>query len=110
MPEYRVRWTETARRDLSEIVEYIAADNPSAALAVLEKIQQRAERLVHQPARGRIVPELRHIEVFHYRELIETPWRIVYRIGHTQVLVLGVLDGRRDLETVLLERLTRTSE
>ena len=46
------------------------------------------------------------VEVWYqYRELIEPPWRIVYRIESESVLVLGVLDGRRDLKSLLLERL-----
>jgi toxin ParE1/3/4 len=40
-----------------------------------------------------------------YRELVATPWGIMYRVsGHT-VSVLAVVDGRRNAEDVLLERL-----
>jgi hypothetical protein len=61
-----------------------------------------------QAQRGRIVPELRAVGVLHYRELMERPWRIVYRIGASHVLVLAVLDSRRDLQSLLLERLIRS--
>ena len=35
------------------------------------------------------------------------PYRIIYRIEEDTVTVLAVLDGRRDLEDLLLERLIR---
>ncbi|NBC14420.1 MAG: plasmid stabilization protein, partial [Gammaproteobacteria bacterium] len=38
---------------------------------------------------------------------IERPWRLVYRIETDAVQVMAVLDGRRDLRSVLLERLVR---
>jgi predicted metalloprotease len=44
------------------------------------------------------------------REVVERPYRIVYRITGRTVAVLGVLDGRRELEDVLLERLTAPPE
>ena len=57
--------------------------------------------------RGRIVPELRAAGVQTYRELVEGPWRIVYRYDARYVYVTAVLDARRDLSSVLLERLAR---
>ena len=108
MGERRVRWTETARRDLDAIVSYIAEDNVENALSVLERLRQRAESLKTSAGRGRIVPELRTLDVYQYREVIERPWRILYRIEADQVLVMAVLDGRRELRSLLLERLVRS--
>jgi toxin ParE1/3/4 len=42
-----------------------------------------------------------------WRELVVRPYRIVYRIRKDIVMVGAVIDGRRDLEDLLLERLTR---
>ncbi|MCG6941812.1 MAG: type II toxin-antitoxin system RelE/ParE family toxin [Thiohalocapsa sp.] len=107
MAERAVSWTRTARRDLHAIVGYIAEDNLENAFAVLDRLQARAETLSDNAQRGRVVPELRAIDVYQYRELIEKPWRIVYRIERDAVLIMAVLDGRRDLRSVLLERLVR---
>lgn len=108
MGKRRVRWTETARRDLDAIVSYIAEDSVENALAVLEKLRERAESLMDDAERGRIVPELRGLDVYQYHEVIERPWRILYRIEVDQVLVMAVLDGRRELRSLLLERLVRS--
>lgn len=106
--ERKVVWTVTARDDLASIIEYLAAENLGAAQTALGQLQQRAASLGTQAERGRIVPELREVGALHYRELIERPWRIVYRLDATHVSVMAVLDSRRDLQTLLLERLIRS--
>jgi toxin ParE1/3/4 len=108
MVERRVQWTATARRDLEAIVDFIAEDSIENALLVLERLKERAESLEVAAERGRVAPELRILDVHQYRELIERPWRIVYRTEADRVLVLAVLDGRRDVRSVLLERLLRS--
>lgn len=105
---FRVQWAEVAVRDLEELVSYIALDSEIDALRVLERIETRAAALQSSPARGRIVPELAHFGLRTWRELIVRPYRLVYRLDGDTVTVLAVLDGRRDLEDVLLERLVRT--
>lgn len=107
MAEFRVFWTEAARTDLETIVSFIAEENPSNALHVLDRLEKRARTLRGFPERGRIVPELRAVDVFLYRELIAKPWRIVYRYDDKRVYVMAVLDSRRELTSLLLERLVR---
>ena len=53
------------------------------------------------------MPELRDAGV-QYRELIERPWRVAYRIEPERIFIVAVLDARRDLQTLLLERLIRS--
>ena len=107
MAEREVRWTRTAQRDLNAIVSYIAEDSTDNALAVLDRLQPRAETLSVNAGRGRVLPELSVVDVHQYRELIERPWRLIYRIEPGALLVMAVLDGRRDLRSMLLERLVR---
>ena len=104
---YRVEWAEVARRDLFGIVDYLAGRNPDAAAATLETLQRKASTLRAAPHRGHVVPELQRLQMREYRELIIAPYRLIYRISGHLVLVLGVLDSRRNLEDILLERLGR---
>lgn len=104
---YQVLWTQTAQQDLTEIIEYIAQDSVGNALEILHKLEFKAALLLALPNRGRIVPELLHTGISQYRELISAPWRIIYRVESRQVLVMAVLDSRRDLQAVLLNRLAR---
>ena len=107
MADFQVLWTEAARLDLERIVEFIAEENPANALAALARVERRCQALAVLPERGRIVPELRAVDLLGYRELMEGPWRIVYRHDAERVYVTSVLDARRDRSGILLERLVR---
>ena len=94
------------KTDLKEIVNYIAIDNPENALRIFQKIKKNASSLYTMPERCRIVPELKEQGIMQYRELIVKPWRIIFRIAEKKVYILSVLDSRRNIEDILLERLT----
>ena len=106
MDDYRVLWTDAAKSDLNEIADFIAAESPVNALDVIKRLERRCSTLARLPERGRIVPELKAVDILIYRELIVKPWRIVYRHDTACVYVMAVLDSRRGLSALLLERLT----
>ena len=103
--KHDVVWSNIAENDLKNIVEYIADDSPPNAVKIFKRIKDRASSLYTFPERGRIVPELKDQGILQYRELIISPWRILYRISENNVLVLSVLDSRRNIEDILLKRL-----
>lgn len=86
----RLVWTRPARDDRRAIREYIAADNPRAALALDELIVQKASRLVRHPQLGR--PG----RVENTRELVvHQNCILVYDVAGDLVRVLGVLHAAR---------------
>lgn len=101
----RVEWARVAVRDLDAILDYIVTESPTAAERTLDRLRAAASSLTSMPHRGRIVPELARLQVEAYRELVVAPYRLVYRVAERRVFVVAVLDGRRDLEHVLLSRL-----
>ena len=103
--KYKVEWAAVAEVDLKQIINYIAIDSPGNALKILEKIRQKASGLYTLPERGRIIPELHGQGISIYRELIVSPWRIVYRISEATVYILSIIDSRQNVEDVLLNRL-----
>jgi len=105
---YRVLWTQVAEKDLGEIIAFIAGDNPQNALHVLEKIRDKTAALSISPDRGRVVPELHSSGIFIYRELIISPWRVLYRIAESNVYITAVLDSRPNVEDILLHRLIQS--
>lgn len=105
--KYYVSWAVVAQRDLKQLIAYIAVDSPANALLVLKKIKQKTLNLESVPDRGRIVPELKDQGIFIYRELIVPPWRIIYRISDSTVFILSVIDSRRNVEDILLDRFVR---
>ena len=104
---YEVIWSNIAEKDLIDIVEYISADSPSTALKSFKNVKQKASKLYSFPERGRVVPELRDQGIVQYRELIISPWRVIYRISEKSVYVLSVLDARQNIEDILLRRITK---
>jgi addiction module RelE/StbE family toxin len=106
--KYNVLWSNIAENDLKNIIEYIGDDRPANASKILKNIKQKVSSLYTFPERGRIVPELRDQGILQYRELVISPWRILYRISENNVFALSVLDSRRNIEDILLKRLTNS--
>ncbi len=103
--EFDVTWTRTAVRDLDEILEYVAAERGvDQALQLYETLRHGIGSLAMMPRRCRQVPELHDIGLFEYREMIERPYRLVFRIVGREVAILAILDSRRDLEELLIQR------
>jgi plasmid stabilization system protein ParE len=105
--KYHVKWSAIAQSDLKQIVDYIAIDSPDNALQILKKIREKASDLYTFPDRGKIVPELKDQGIHIYREIIVFPWRIIYRISDATVFVLSVIDSRRNVEDILLNRFAK---
>jgi addiction module RelE/StbE family toxin len=102
---YKVVWSKTAEHDLVRIIEYISIDSPSNALKVLTTIKKKSSALYRLPERGRIVPELQEFNILQYREIMIEPWRVIYKVTGKSVFVVSVIDSRRNVEDILLDRL-----
>ncbi len=104
MKRFGVEWAQPARKDLENIIDYISQDNVDIAITIFEKIKSKCYTLNQFPDRGRIVPELKAYGILSYRELIISPWRVIYRTSEQKVYVLAVIDSRRNIEDILMER------
>ena len=88
----RVQWTENAIGHLVNIYEYIAINSPTYGRRMVDRITRRSEQIAEQPHSGRKVPEY---DAGDIRELIEKPYRIIYRIKPNQIDVVAVIHGAR---------------
>lgn len=91
----RVEWTEHAYAQLEEAMAFIALDRPPVAAEWLERILDSASRLADFPDLGRVVPETKRNDI---RELIISPYRLIYRRDPEAVAVVMVLHERRILD------------
>ena len=106
MMPFAVLLTNDAARDLEALYDYIALhDAPQKADYVLEQIEKAFSRLSEFPERGAYPKELAAVGVREYREIFFKPYRIIYRIIDKDVYVLLIVDGRRDMQTLLQRRL-----
>ncbi len=102
---FQVAWTRTAVRDLEELLDDVAADRGAdQARRTYEHLRRAIASLTTMPRRCRQVPELRDLGLAEYREVVDRPYRLVFRIVDRQVVILAVLDSRRDLEELLVQR------
>jgi toxin ParE1/3/4 len=98
--------TEDAERDLEELYDYIAEhDAPGKAAHVLGRIEETLKKLSRFPERGAHPKELLALGIRDYRQTYFKPYRVIYRIIERRVYVYLIVDGRRDMQTLLARRL-----
>jgi plasmid stabilization system protein ParE len=90
----KIIWSPLAIDRASEIVEYIALDNQTAAIKWLERVFEKVKNLSSLPEVGRKVPEVNRNEI---RELIFGNYRIIYRIEQSNISVLTIRHGQQIL-------------
>ena len=103
---FRVLLTSDAARDLEELYDYIARhDAPRKADYVLDQIEKAFSKQSEFPERGAYPKELLSLGIREYREIFFKPYRIIYRVMEKNVYVLLIVDGRRDMQSLLQRRL-----
>lgn len=89
-------WTAGARIKLKQIVQYIAADNPSAAIKYGNEIFERVEKLLQFPEAG-IIFSTNGSQAIR-RIIIGKTKSVFYRASKTQIFILAVHDNRQMLK------------
>ena len=103
--KYSVKWSASAREDINEIIDYISLTNQNYAVKILNKIENHIKKLEMFPGRYRIVPELERYVYLLYREIVVDYWRIIYKIENDFVYIMLIIDGRRNLEDIILKKI-----
>jgi len=88
-------WSERAERDLIEIADYIALEDPAAALRWIDRLRERARRAAALPHAGRRVPEMDRDDL---REVLLRSYRLIYRIERSRILMLAVVERHHTLD------------
>jgi toxin ParE1/3/4 len=108
MKKYEVIFDQDAEDDLFDIYAFVAmTDSVERADRLFAALRRTCLKLRKLPVRGNIPTELFEIGVVEFRERHYKPYRIIYSVESTTVYVHCVLDGRRDIQTILQERLLR---
>ncbi len=86
----RVLWTPEAEQDRIDIWDYIAVDNPIAAVSMDELFSTAATRLVEHPRLGKAG------KIAGTRELVvHENYRLVYEIVHDVIWILALVHTSR---------------
>jgi plasmid stabilization system protein ParE len=102
-----IEWTLDGINSLDEILEYYmdrAGEN--VANKIYDKIIKKIELLELEEIKTKRTPELKDIGILDVYELVINPWKVYYKISsdNKKVYILFVIDGRRNLEEILISK------
>ena len=94
--KFRIEYLPIAEKDLTEILEYIQIDNPTAALNLLDEIDRAISKLSHFPYMGSI-PKDQRLIFLNYRMLIVSNYLVFFVVLDEEevVEIRRVLHGKR---------------
>jgi len=93
----KIIWSPTARTKTKEILEYIAEDNPDAALALIGQFESKVEKLKENPESGRVLPELKNDKI---REIVvHKNYGVIYEINPDTIEILTIRHFRQNFSS-----------
>jgi len=103
----KIEWTPDGIDSLNEILEYyMDRAGESISNIIYNKIMKEIELLESDKIKTKRTQELMDIGIFDVYELTIKPWKVYYKISgdNKKIYVLFVLDGRRNLEEILMSK------
>ena len=98
--KYSVIYSYLAWRDLQQIYDFIAEDNPSAAQTFVTQLDEKIGNLSQFPESGHI-PRQGYLKAKGYRILVIGDYLVFYRLKPKIVKIDRVIHGRRRYEFLL---------
>ena len=103
-----VVFLRSAELDLKELKSYIVKNfGKETWKASYSKIQEAVGTMQTFPLRGKIPEELGRLNLTQYRQVISGMNRIIYEIRQETLYVHIVCDTRKDMKSLLTQRLLR---
>ena len=97
---YAVEYLPAAQQDLSDLLDYIARDNPRAARGFVDRSERTVGRLAQFPRSGRR-PRDPRLDRLGYRVLVIDDYLVFYVIRRRTVQVRRVIHGARRFDFLL---------
>jgi toxin ParE1/3/4 len=98
-------FTRQSEEDLYLVTRFIAESSPDSAARLTTNFLRSVERLVHHPRIGRVAEtpassadELRWLPIDGFPNHL-----IFYRVAQDQLIVVRIIHGARELESILLD-------
>lgn len=92
--KFKIEYLPIAKKDLTEILEYIQIDNPSVALKLLDEIDKTIAKLAYFPYIGHI-PKDQRLIFLNYRMLVVETYIVFYVVLDDVVEIRRILHGKR---------------
>ena len=95
-----VRLLRLAEDDLTETIKFVAADNPNAALGLLNRFGNKLSLLSASPQMG-AAPSEKSLSEIGYRYFVLDNYLVFYIVEEHAVTVHRIIHGARDYKRVL---------
>jgi toxin ParE1/3/4 len=103
---FEVELTQGAEDDLEAIHDYLAESRSvDAAGSLLDAFLEKISTLERYPERGGIPKELEALGIREFRQILLDPYRLIYRVIGSRVVIFVIADGRRNMQALLERRL-----
>ncbi len=86
---------------MDAIYTYIAQDSRTYALRMVDKLTRKSMQIAVYPLSGRAVPEYERDDL---REIIENPYRIIYRINGGQIDIVAIVHTSRNMHEIEMDQ------
>lgn len=104
MSKYKVSFSRRATAQLRGVFSYIAEDNASAALKMIDILEARARRLEDSPFIGVELPQYEYPFLPPgYRRLTVLPFIMYYRVIESKVVITHIIHTKRNQTQALKE-------
>jgi plasmid stabilization system protein ParE len=90
--------TAEAKLDLLRIGDYIAKDNPARAVSFVQELREATMQLDRLHALYAVIPRYQTQRI---RRRIHGNYLVFFRVDEKQVMVLRILHGAMDLDSLL---------
>lgn len=94
----KVVFAREAETDLEAIGDFIASESPAQALAFVQALRMRCERLADMPRRLPLAPRY---EATGVRRMVHGNFLVFDRVTANTVEILQILHGARDYDALL---------
>jgi toxin ParE1/3/4 len=99
---------DSAEQDLKDLRSYVVKNfSQTTWLKTYSKLKESIRNLATFPLMGAVPPELETLSLNQYRQVISGMNRVIYEPRADAVYIYMIVDTRRDLETLLMQRLMR---
>ncbi len=106
--KFKVNFIIDAEEDLLDIYKNVYLnDSEDSAEKLYDNLYRKCLSLQVFPKRGRILPELKLLQIEDFLEIFYKPYRIIYQINRDEVFIHCILDGRRNIQEILNNRILR---
>jgi toxin ParE1/3/4 len=104
--KHDIIWSKDAGDELAEIISYIKRNTGKiTAEKIYSKIINEVKRVSGNAAGRRVAPLLKRFGITNIHQLNISPWVVFYKVEDNRMKIISIIDGRRNLEEILYEKM-----